>query len=153
MSQTPLQFARDITAKVNDAWLSGEFLEKVSPTTKQLLTYWFDERYVENRDLNFHEGQKQAILNVIYLHEVLKTKNIFEAYEQIAPDLLLESNSGLSEISKTKYGHPKYAVKMATGTGKTWVLSAFLIWQYLNSKHEKGNYSKNFLVVAPGLIV
>lgn len=153
MAQTPLQFARDVTAKANDAWLSGEYLEKVSPTTKQLLTYWFDERYIENRELNFHEGQKQAILNVIYLHEILKTKNIFEAYEQIAPDLLLESDSGLSEISKTKYSHPKYAVKMATGTGKTWVLSAFLIWQYLNSKHEKGNYSKNFLVVAPGLIV
>jgi len=153
MSQVPLQFAKDITAKVNDTWLSGEYLEKVTPTTKQLLTYWFDERYCENRDLNFHEGQKQAILNIIYLHEVMKVKNIFEAYEQLAPDLLLESANGLSEIAKDKYSHPKYAVKMATGTGKTWVLSATLIWQYLNAKHEQGNYSKNFLVVAPGLIV
>jgi type III restriction enzyme len=153
MSQASLQLAKDITAKVNDAWFSGEFLEKVTPTTKQLLTFWFDERYCENRYLNFHEGQRQAILNIIYLHEVLKTKNIFDAYEQIAPDLLLESENGLSEISKNKYSHPKYAVKMATGTGKTWVLSAILIWQYLNSKYEQGNYSKNFLVVAPGLIV
>ena len=153
MSQAPLQFAKDISAKVNDAWLSGEYLEKVTPTTKNLLTYWFGEGYIENRDLNFHEGQKQAILNVIYLHEVLKTKNIFEAYEQIAPDLLLESDNGLSEISKDKYSHPKYAVKMATGTGKTWVLSALLIWQYLNAKHESGDYTKNFLIVAPGLIV
>ena len=153
MSQVPLQLAKDITAKVNDMWLSGEYLKKVTPTTKQLLTYWFDERYIENRDLNFHEGQKQAILNVIYLHEILKTKNIFEVYEQIAPDLLIESANGLSEISKTKYSHPKYAVKMATGTGKTWVLSAILIWQYLNAKHEQGSYSKNFLIVAPGLIV
>ena len=153
MSQAPLQFAKDISAKVNDAWLSGEYLEKVTPTTKNLLTYWFGESYIENRDLNFHEGQKQAILNVIYLHEVLKTKNIFEAYEQIAPDLLLESDNGLSEISKDKYSHPKYAVKMATGTGKTWVLSALLIWQYLNAKHEQGDYTENFLIVAPGLIV
>ena len=29
-----------------------------------------------------------------------------------------------------------------------------MIWQYLNAKHnEEGNYTKNFLVVAPGLIV
>ena len=153
MTATPLQFARDITAKVNDAWLSGQYLEKVTPTTKQLLSYWFDEQYCDNRNLNFHEGQRQAILNIVYLHEVLGIKSIFEAYEQVAPDLLLASDSGLSEISKTKYGHPKYAVKMATGTGKTWVLSALLIWQYLNSKHEEGNYSRNFLVVAPGLIV
>ncbi len=153
MSQAPLQFARDISSKANDAWISGEYLEQVTPTTRQLLTYWFDERYCENRGLNFHEGQRQAILNTIYLHEVLKVKNIFEAYERIAPDLLLRSEGGLAEISKTKYNHPKYAIKMATGTGKTWVLSAMLIWQYLNAKHEEGNYSKNFLIVAPGLIV
>ncbi|MBP7898494.1 DEAD/DEAH box helicase family protein [Candidatus Gracilibacteria bacterium] len=153
MSQASLQFAKDVSAKANDAWLSGEYLERVTPTTKQLLTYWFGDQYCENRGLNFHEGQRQAILNIIYLHEVLKTKNIFEAYEQIAPDLLLRSEGGLAEISKTKYSHPKYAIKMATGTGKTWVLSATLIWQYLNAKHEDGNFTKNFLVVAPGLIV
>ena len=153
MSQASLQFAKDVSAKANDAWLSGEYLERVTPTTKQLLTYWFGDQYCENRGLNFHEGQRQAILNIVYLHEVLKTKNIFEAYEQVAPDLLLRSEGGLAEISKTKYSHPKYAIKMATGTGKTWVLSATLIWQYLNAKHEDGNFTKNFLVVAPGLIV
>lgn len=48
-----------------------------------------------------------------------------------------------------------YAVKMATGTGKTWVMHALLIWQYLNASDNlnKNNYSKNFLLVAPGLIV
>jgi type III restriction enzyme len=47
-------------------------------------------------------------------------------------------------------------MKMATGTGKTWVMNALLIWQYLNAKYEdklSGRYSKNFLLVAPGLIV
>ncbi len=153
MSQAPLQFAQDVSAKANDAWLSGEYLEQVTPTTKHLLTYWFGDQYCENRRLNFHEGQRQAILNIIYLHEVLKTKNVFDAYEQIDRDLLLRSEGGLAEISKTKYSHPKYAIKMATGTGKTWVLSATLIWQYLNAKHEDGNFTKNFLVIAPGLIV
>jgi hypothetical protein len=38
----------------------------------------------------------------------------------------------------------------------SWVLSAILIWQYLNAKHEEdssGRYTKNFLLVAPGIIV
>jgi type III restriction enzyme len=153
VTPSSLKFAKNVSSKANNSWLSGEYLERVTPTTQQLLTYWFGDQYCESRGLNFHEGQRQAILNIIYLHEVLKTKNIFEAYEQIAPDLLLRSEGGLSEISKTKYSHPKYAIKMATGTGKTWVLSATLIWQYLNAKYEEGNYSKNFLVVAPGLIV
>lgn len=51
---------------------------------------------------------------------------------------------------------PKYAVKMATGTGKTWLMHALLIWQMLNARHEdvkSGRFTKNFLLVAPGLIV
>jgi type III restriction enzyme len=45
---------------------------------------------------------------------------------------------------------------MATGTGKTWVMQALLIWQYLNAKYEEkksGRYTKNFLLIAPGIIV
>ena len=44
---------------------------------------------------------------------------------------------------------------MATGTGKTWVLQALMIWQVLNANRspESGRYTKNFLIVAPGLIV
>jgi type III restriction enzyme len=45
---------------------------------------------------------------------------------------------------------------MATGTGKTWVMHALLIWQYLNAKYElekSDKFTKNFLLVAPGIIV
>ena len=59
-------------------------------------------------------------------------------------------------LNQPKYQMPKYAVKMATGTGKTWVMHALLIWQMLNARHEEipsGRFTKNFLIVAPGLIV
>ena len=61
----------------------------------------------------------------------------------------------LMDLEQEKYQHPMYAVKMATGTGKTWVMHALLIWQYLNASDNlnKNNFSKNFLIVAPGLIV
>ena len=44
---------------------------------------------------------------------------------------------------------------MATGTGKTWVLQALMVWQTLNANRAPDNprYTKNFLIVAPGLIV
>lgn len=153
MARNSLQFAKDITNQANSAWDSGDFLDKVTPTTRGLLEYWFSDGYNDLRQINFHVGQRQAILNAIYMHEVVKSKNIFEAYQHFSPDLLLEGDGSLAELSKSKYSHPKYAIKMATGTGKTFVLQALLIWQYLNAKHEKGNYTKNFLVVAPGLIV
>ncbi len=64
--------------------------------------------------------------------------------------------SDLAQLAKPKYQFPKYAVKMATGTGKTWVMHALLIWQMLNARHEEvvsGRFTQKFLIVAPGLIV
>jgi len=154
MQDFPLRFAKDVSARVNQAWESGEFLEQVTPTTRKLLKYWFSEEFTSLRpSLNFHEGQKQAILNCIYLQEVLNMKTLKEIYDLVSPDLLLESGM-MSELAKEKYDAPKYAIKMATGTGKTWFLQAIMIWQYLNEvNEEKEGFSKNFLVVAPGLIV
>ncbi|MBR4565978.1 MAG: DEAD/DEAH box helicase family protein, partial [Prevotella sp.] len=70
------------------------------------------------------------------------------------PDMMALSD--LATLNQQKYQMPKYAVKMATGTGKTWVMHALLIWQMLNARHEdvkSGRFTKNFLLVAPGLIV
>jgi type III restriction enzyme len=154
MSKHPsLDFAHAVTDRANAAWDDGSFLESVTLTTRTLLTYWFDSAFADLRGLNFHVGQRQAILNAVYIHEVLKKERVLDVYEAIAPHLLLERGSGLEYLSDAIYNHPKYAMKMATGTGKTWVLQALLIWQYLNARHEAGNYTKNFLVVAPGLIV
>ncbi|WP_205703186.1 DEAD/DEAH box helicase family protein [Caproiciproducens sp. NJN-50] len=150
----PLKFAIRLTQIVNESYESGEMLEKVTAVTKDLLRYWFNPAFTETRPYNFHVGQRQAILNIIYVHEILKAKNVFNMYEMVDDELLAEL--GVAEVSAEKYNCPKYAVKMATGTGKTWVMHALMIWQYLNAKHEdmpSDLYSKNFLLVAPGLIV
>jgi len=48
---------------------------------------------------------------------------------------------------------------MATGTGKTWVLQALMIWQLLNKTAalaegiDDPRFTRQFLIVAPGLIV
>lgn len=152
--ELPLQFANILTNIVNDSFMNGELLNKVSPVTRDLLRFWFSDTFTDVRKFNFHIGQKQAILNTIFVHEVLKSRNVFDMYNLVDEDTLCEM--GLSEISSKKYNYPKYCIKMATGTGKTWVMHALLIWQYLNAKHEEtysGDFSKNFLLVAPGLIV
>jgi type III restriction enzyme len=150
----PLKLAKRLTETVDSAYKSGQMQEMFTPVTGDLLKYWFDEAYCENRPFNFHTGQKQAILNTIYVHEVLKIRDVFEMYSVIDESILAEMD--LVELKKSKYQHPKYAMKMATGTGKTWVMHALLLWQYLNARHEaqlSGRFSKNFLLVAPGLIV
>ncbi len=149
-----LELAKRLSETVNAAWESGELMNRVTPTTQELLKFWFSEEYCSLRNQNFHAGQRQAILNIIYLHEMTGVRNVLQYYEQLTPDLMPVVDLGT--LGKKKYQMPKYAVKMATGTGKTWVMHALLLWQMLNARHEdvkSGRFTKNFLIVAPGLIV
>ena len=156
----PLVFAKELTKIVNREWESGNMLRQVTPVTADLLRWWFEETFTTERDRNFHIGQRQAILNAIYVHEVLKSGSVSETYSAVGQDTFetFTSSGVISEIQKPKYSTPKMCIKMATGTGKTWVLNALLIWQYLNAKYYDPafapvKYTKNFLIIAPGLIV
>lgn len=132
----------------------SKLLDQVTPVTAELLRFWFQQDYCELRELNFHAGQRAAILHIIYAHEVLGTTRLRDLFESVAPEAMLEGGV-LGEVTRDRHDHPKYAAKMATGTGKTWVLNALLVWQYLNklANPQDPRFSSNFLLVAPGLIV
>lgn len=158
-----LELANALTAKTQQLCIGledgvADIFELVTPTTAELLQHWFGEEACATRRLNFHDGQKQAILNAIVAHEVLGAKDLKNLYQAVAPDALL-TGSRLKEVSEAKHGHPKYCLKMATGTGKTWVLQALLIWQLLNKNAalaegiDDARFTRHFLIVAPGLIV
>lgn len=163
-----LALAAGLTAKTHQLCLglesgAADILELVTPTTADLLAWWFGEDMVMARGgLNFHAGQKQAILNAIVAHEVLGAGldrwTLLDLYRAAAPDALL-AGTRLNEVSADKHGHPKYCLKMATGTGKTWVLQALMIWQLLNKTAalaegiDDPRFTRQFMVVAPGLIV
>ena len=140
-----------------DAIIDGRknaLLERVTPVTSELLRWWFEDGLAV-RNVQFHEGQRDAVMSVIYAHEVLETTTLQDLYEKVAPSALLDGDGLFGEVTAERNRHPKYAAKMATGTGKTWVLNALLVWQYLNHKAnpEDPRFSSNFLLVAPGLIV
>jgi len=164
MSLNDLTLAKKLTQRVAEACAGLEngnapILEQVSETTAELLKWWFQTDFMETRAFNFHEGQRAALLNVIYAHEVLGISTLHDLYAAIAPDVILGSSRDADIINAAKNNHPKYCLKMATGTGKTWVLQALMVWQILNANRttkdnpRHGRYTKNFLVVAPGLIV
>ncbi|MFD2377448.1 DEAD/DEAH box helicase family protein [Ottowia pentelensis] len=160
----PLALSAALTTRANQLALSlehgaADLLELVTPTTAELLHWWFGQDMVDARGgLNFHAGQRQAILNAIVAHEVLGAASLKDLYAQVAPDALL-AGTRLAEVSAGKHAHPKYCFKMATGTGKTWVLQALLIWQLLNKTAARAEgiddarFTRQFMVVAPGLIV
>ena len=79
----PLKLAEKLTNKVNEFWGTGEFLQKTTPLTQDLLKFWFCEPHTQSRPFNFHEGQKQAILNTIYLQEIAGVRSVKEIYENV----------------------------------------------------------------------
>ena len=171
-TENALALSEAITTRTHQLCLGLEYgeadiLELVTPTTAELLAWWFGGDMVLARGgntggLNFHAGQKQAILNAIVAHEVLSLGHLNwslkDLYQGAAPDALL-AGTRLAEVADPKHSHPKYCFKMATGTGKTWVLQALMVWQLLNKTAASAagvddpRFTRHFMVVAPGLIV
>lgn len=119
----------------------------VTQTTLELFNYWFQRG--EDVEERFYDCQRRAIETVVYAIEILKSKTLLELFERVAPEALYQHLPLKQEVEVIPF--PKYAVKMATGSGKTWVLAALLIWQYFNKlNEEEGDYSSRFLVVTPG---
>jgi type III restriction enzyme len=158
-----LALAVGLTAKTQQLCLGlesgvADLYDLVTPTTAELLRWWFLEDICATRRFNFHAGQRQAILNAIVAHEVWAAGDLKTLYQKAAPEALL-AGTRLAEVSASKHAHPKYCLKMATGTGKTWVLQALLIWQLLNKSAaqaagiDDARFTRQFLIVAPGLIV
>jgi len=174
-SHDPLALAAGLTARARQLCNgleagTADILDLVTPTTAELLLWWFgdDMRMARGAGasgvggLNFHAGQEQAILNAIVAHEVLGHGRdhwtLLHLYQACAPDALQDGRR-MTEVSHPRHGHPKYCFKMATGTGKTWVMQALMVWQLLNktaalaSGVDDARFTRQFMVVAPGLIV
>ncbi|HLM52250.1 MAG TPA: restriction endonuclease subunit R, partial [Pseudoxanthomonas sp.] len=133
---------------------TAELYRWVTPVTGELLRWWFGNETVQSRSFNFHPGQRQAMLNVIVAHELLGSRDLADLYRQVCPWAL--QGSRLAEAAQETHAHPKYCLKMAGGTGKTWVLEALLLWQMLNrtaaldEARDDPRFTRHFLIVAPG---
>ena len=107
----------------------------VTGITKRLLNHWQDAE--ERKDRTFFFCQLEAIETLIWLTEA-------------------------SEAEKTGIDIPtdggdfsRWCNKMATGSGKTIVMAMLIAWNVLNkvANAKDHRFSKNVLVVAPGLTV
>jgi type III restriction enzyme len=123
-----------------------------SPTSANLLRHWFEtEHLVENADgslstFRYYFAQREAVETVIWLHEVRQARDKF--------DLLRFDASGAVSTGMFDEDWPRYVLKMATGAGKTKVLSLLLAWCFFHKLYEADSpLARNFLVIAPNIIV
>lgn len=121
-------------------------------TSRSLLNWWFNTPHLlPQADGNMAEfqyffSQREALETIIYLYDVVGAKDKF--------DLMRFDSSGAVSASMFDETWRRYVVKMATGAGKTKVLSLALAWSYFHKMYEPGSeLARNFLLIAPNIIV
>ncbi len=132
-------------------WRDNNY-DGASETSKALLNQWFNTKHFlpaldgTMRLFRYYFAQREAVETVIYLHDVVKIKDI---YDLMRFDLTGRVSAGLFDENWIRY-----VIKMATGTGKTKVLSLIVAWSFFNKLYEEeSDLSRNFLIITPNIIV
>ncbi|WP_029889349.1 DEAD/DEAH box helicase [Polycyclovorans algicola] len=134
-----------------EAWRKANY-SGASATSRALLTWWFEtEHLVEQADgtrapFRYYFAQREAVETVIWLHDVRKVQD--------KHDLMRFDASGAVSASQFDEDWPRYVLKLATGAGKTKVLSLLIAWCYFHKTYEPGStLARNILLIAPNIIV
>src|SRR3989339_1440708 len=126
--------------------------EGASETSKALLTWWFKEEHtLYNTDgtsynFRYYFSQREALETVVWLYEVAQVKDKY--------DLIRYNSTGVLSPQMFTEDWLRFVIKMATGAGKTKVMSLVIAWAYFHKLYEEGSkLAKNFLLIAPNVIV
>ncbi len=165
--------------KAVDNWRDSGYAG-ASEVTLRLFEYWFEEDHsVPGFDVPFryYFCQREAIDTLAWMLEIAgqrDAKDLIEAHGSIyQEDLLLKNIEFQTTMDGTRQLRryvpelereglqdlpPKdlcrFAFKMATGSGKTWVMAMAVVWARYHKQRVPGSeLSSNFLIVAPNVIV
>ena len=123
-----------------------------SDTSKSLLNWWFNKPHLLPRtdgtmaEFQYYFAQREALETVIYLYDVVCAEDEF--------DLMRFDSTGAVSSQMFDEIWRRYVIKMATGSGKTKVMSLVLAWSFFHKLYEPDSeLSRNFLVIAPNIIV
>ncbi len=119
----------------------------ISDTTRALLSWWFVGRNEEdNPAILYYFSQREAVESVIYLYEAAGIKD--------RVDLLRFDSTGQINQQMMPETWRRFVIKMATGSGKTKVVSLLIAWSYFHKLYEADSQlSRNILLIAPNIIV
>ncbi len=134
-----------------DEWRKNDY-SGASETSKALLNWWFKEPHTifikdgTSISFQYYFAQREAVETIIWLYDVEKVENKYDLIKfdklgRVSPNMFTED-------------WLRFVVKMATGAGKTKVMSLILAWSYFHKLYEENSeLSKNFLLITPNIIV
>jgi type III restriction enzyme len=121
-------------------------------TSRSLLNWWFKEPHLlpqvdgNMATFQYFFAQREALETIVYLYDVVGGKDKYD----------LMRFAGDSPVTPAMFDESwrRYVVKMATGSGKTKVMSLALAWSFYHKLYEPDSeLARNFLVIAPNIIV
>ena len=130
--------------------VEGDGYAGVTETTRLLLRHWFETDHESaGEPWRYYYCQREAIETVIFLYEVMQARRLADLAGEFDPDGRVYVRPALDRWAR-------YVLKMATGSGKTKVMSLVIAWAYFNAVREperREDYAKTFAIIAPNVIV
>ena len=128
-----------------------------SDTTRELLYHWFERDHIlenpagDRIPFKYYFCQREAIETFIYLYEVRGLKSLSSIISEFGGE---DRETAALGVNPADDQWPKYAFKLATGAGKTKVMSLAIVWSYFHALRESDSpLARHFVVIAPNLTV
>lgn len=143
------QYGVHLVNKVRDEvarWRS-ESWPHTTRVTRQLLEYWFANPERQH-DKRLFFAQREAIETAVWINEVAVKSNAGTNILQMLKSAQVVNGSAEMNL-------PRLAFKMATGSGKTVVMAALIVYHYFNRREYRNDtrFADYFLIVAPGITI
>lgn len=152
---SPIEVVNNLRAAVRE-WREAFYIG-ASDTTIQLLNHWFNRAHRkttpdgEEFEFRYYFCQREAVETLIYLKEVRRIECLSQIIAEFGG-----ANAELQALGLTEEedAWSRYAFKLATGAGKTKVMSLCIVWSYFHALRESDSeMARHFVVIAPNLTV
>lgn len=152
---SPIAIVQNLRAEIRQ-WREGLYMG-ASDTTRQLLAHWFERPHRmqsaagDDFEFRYYFCQREAVETLVYLKEV---RGIDCLSQLVAEFGGTDAQIAALGITEAEDAWTRYAFKLATGAGKTKVMSLAIVWSYFNALRESDSLmAKHFVVIAPNLTV
>ncbi|MBF2073015.1 MAG: DEAD/DEAH box helicase family protein [Synechococcales cyanobacterium C42_A2020_086] len=159
---SPIEVVNNLRSAVRE-WREAFYIG-ASDTTIQLLNHWFNRAHrrrlpssegvgvgSEEFEFRYYFCQREAVETLIYLKEVRRIECLSQIIAEFGG-----ANAELQAlgITEDEDAWSRYAFKLATGAGKTKVMSLCIVWSYFHALRESDSeMARHFVVIAPNLTV
>lgn len=152
---SPITIAQNLRGALRD-WRESYYVG-ASDTSRYLLEHWFNRSHRsvtpagEEFEFRYYFCQREAVEALIYLHEVRQLCRLSQIVAEFGG---ADAELSALGITEDEDAWTRLAFKLATGAGKTKVISLAIVWSYFHALRESDSeLARHFAVIAPGITV